>query len=57
MYNSIFIITKRDFLKKLNGIEREIMEMSNTIETCEEYDFDHAYNLLFSWCQNLIKRI
>lgn len=46
-----FIATKQSLLWALTGQDREVLEMSMTLLTAETYDFDAAFDLLFTWCQ------
>ena len=46
-----FIATKQSLLWALKGQDREVLEMSMTLQTAASYDFDAAFQLLFTWCQ------
>lgn len=46
-----FVATKQSLLWALTGQDREVLEMSMTLPTAETYDFDAAFDLLFTWCQ------
>ena len=48
--------TKRELLKALDGLDREVLEMAIQLRNAQEYDFDLAYRLLFRWCQEMICR-
>ena len=39
--------TKRELLKALDGLDREVLEMAIQLRNAQEYDFDLAYRLLF----------
>ena len=46
-----FVATKQSLLWALTGQDREVLEMSMTLPSAETYDFDAAFDLLFTWCQ------
>ncbi len=54
IYNGTFIITKRELIKHLKEKDKEVMEMAIKLKDNTEYDFDYAFEVLFTWCQNAI---
>ena len=52
-----FVQTKRELLECVSGEDREILEMSLSLKDRKDYDFDRAFSLLFSWCQNALAKI
>jgi hypothetical protein len=52
--NGIFYATKQELLEHLTGNDKEVLEMTIQLKHNQEFDFDCAYNLLFSWCQKAI---
>ena len=47
-----FIGTKKELLASLTGQDRLVLEQSAIFARGEAYDFDEAFALLHSWCQN-----
>ncbi len=52
--SGIFIATKRELIQHLKDNDKEVMEMAILIKDNKEYDFDYAFKVLFTWCQNVI---
>lgn len=52
-----FIPTKRELLNHLEGEDKKVMEITASIKSNPEYDFDSAFDTLFAWCQNTLARI
>lgn len=52
--NNVFITTKKELTEKLVGDDKLIMKTAVKLSETPEYDFDDAYNLIFSWCQKKI---
>lgn len=50
-----FIATRQDMLEKTVGLDRDVMSMAMTLAVQEDYDFDAAFELLFTWCQETLK--
>ena len=49
-----FIVTKRELIKHLKNKDKDVMEMAIKLKNNKEYDFDYAFDSLFTWCQNAI---
>lgn len=49
-----FYATKAELLDHLEGQDKEVLAMSLNLADSPEVDFDYAFNLLFSWCQNML---
>lgn len=49
-----FIVTKRELIQHLKNKDKDVMKMAIKLRNNKEYDFDHAFDLLFTWCQNAI---
>lgn len=41
-------------IKHLKNQDKEVMEMAIMLKDNKEYDFNYAFDLLFTWCQNAI---
>jgi hypothetical protein len=52
--SGIFIATKRELIKHLKNKDKEVMEMALMLKDNKEYDFNYAFDVLFTWCQNAI---
>ena len=52
-----FAATKSELLSRLQGRDKEILEMSMFLQNNKDYNFDEAFGLLFDWCQNVIINI
>lgn len=50
----VFCISKNEMLGMLEESDKEIMEISMSIASEEEYDFDQAFETLFQWCQRML---
>ena len=48
-----FAVTKRELKKQVSDSDRVILELS---ESPNDDDFDAAFRLMFSWCQNTFER-
>ena len=46
--------TKQELLMVLSGKNEKVLAKALELATGEPYDFEEAYKLLFSWCQELI---
>lgn len=46
--------TKQELLQALNGKNQRVLAKAWELGKGEPYDFDEAYELLFSWCQEVI---
>ena len=53
----IFYTTKKGLLEILEERDKEIMEISLCIASDEEYDFDRAFDTLFSWCKRTLSEL
>jgi hypothetical protein len=51
----VFVQTKRELLPLLTAEDRKVMETAMRLSNGEDYDFDKAFELLFSWCANTLK--
>ena len=52
--SGIFIDKKRELIKHLKNKDKEVVEMAIMLKDNKEYDFNYAFDLLFTWCQNAI---
>lgn len=50
-----FYNSKKELLGCLEGQDRDVLAMSLNMQS--GLDFDHAFNLLLSWCQNVLIRL
>ena len=46
-----FIATKKELLSALSGKAKKVLENALYLSSQNEYDFDEAFELLFSWCK------
>ncbi|MEA4890369.1 MAG: nucleotidyltransferase domain-containing protein [Clostridiaceae bacterium] len=49
-----FIATKCELVECLNGLDKKIIEMLIKLRDDKEYNFNQAFDLLFTWCQKAI---
>ena len=49
-----FVQTKRELLERLQGMDREVLEMSIAVQS-GDFDFDKAFSLLFEWCRGAMR--
>lgn len=54
-----FYITKKELLCHLDEADKKVMEMSVSLKEKEQYgyDFNQAFEMLFTWCQRLLKEL
>lgn len=52
-----FYNSKTELLGHLEGRDKDVMAMSLNLQNSDEYDFDYAFDLLLSWCQNTLMRL
>lgn len=52
-----FVATKSELLQCLSGKGRDVLELSISLQNKPEYDFDKAFSLIFSWCQETLSRV
>lgn len=52
-----FCATKAELLSELSGEDRDILACAMQLKQGGDYDYDAAYNLLFTWCQHALHRI
>ena len=52
-----FMGTKRELLSVLEGKDRLVLETCISLGDGAEFDFDGAFELLFSWCKEALERI
>lgn len=53
----VFYATKAELFDRLNGQDKEVFAMLLKYQNGQEVDFDEAFSLLFSWCQNALMRL
>lgn len=53
----VFYVTKAELNDHLKGQDREVFAMLLQFQNGKEVDFDEAFSLLFSWCQNALIRL
>ena len=51
-----FVKTKNDLVNCLSGMDRQVLETALAYGQGEDVEFDKAFELLFSWCKNTLKR-
>ncbi len=52
-----FTATKQELINCLEDKDKTVMEMGIKLKNNKEYDFNYAFDVLFTWCQNAIKDI
>lgn len=52
-----FVATKAELLQLSEGKDHEVLERSMTLNNCEKFDFGESFELLFTWCQETLKRL
>lgn len=52
-----FISTKQELLECLQNEDRNVLELSISLQNNSDYDFDSAFSMLFNWCQNALSQI
>ena len=55
--NNVFCNSKNDLTNLLDGKSKEVMLVSRDIQKNAEYDFDYAFDLIFSWCQEAMNKL
>lgn len=53
----VFVRTKSELLILLSGQDRRVLETALKLARREPYDFEEAFSLLFSWCQETMRRL
>lgn len=53
----VFVRTKSELLILLSGQDRRVLETALKLARGEPYDFEEAFSLLFSWCQETMRRL
>lgn len=53
----VFCVTQKELISILDTNDKEIMEISLSIATSEEYDFDKAFSKLFLWCKSVLAEL
>ena len=52
-----FVGTKKELRKALSGKDRLVLETAISLGNGTEFDFDEAFDLLFTWCKETMIRI
>lgn len=52
-----FVSTKQELFECLQGEDKIVLELSISLQNCNNYDFDSTFSALFNWCQNALSRI
>ena len=55
--NGTFIATKEELIKHLKDEDKEVMEMAIELKNSSDYDFEYAFELLYTWCQKSLNNI
>lgn len=51
-----FMQTKQELLEVLTGKNQQVLDKALELSKGKPYDFEEAYELLFSWCQEVIDK-
>ncbi len=57
LYSGNFVPTKRELLACVQGEDKKVLELSISLQNGGDYDFGHAFSVLFDWCRNALSRI
>lgn len=52
-----FVSTKRELLECVQGEDKEVLELSVSLQNGADYDFEKAFSTVFAWCQNALRGI
>ena len=52
-----FIPTKRELLACVQDEDKNVLELSISLQNNIDYDFDEAFSILFHWCQSTLSRL
>lgn len=55
--NGVFVQTKAELLPLLSGMDRLVLETALGLARGGPYDFEKAFSLLFTWCQETMIRL
>lgn len=53
----VFAKTKQELCVKLVETDLEVMETALKLQKSDDYDFEEAFELLFKWCQRIIREV
>ena len=53
--SDLWMMTRAELLEMLRGLDREVLEMAQTVKSAPEYDVEKAYALLFAWCRQFFQ--
>lgn len=53
----VFVPTKRRLLPRLSGKDQQVLQIAMELSGGKAYPFGDLFNLLYSWCQETIRRI
>lgn len=57
LISGVFLSTKAELLKCLEGIHLEILELAQFLREHEDYDISQAFSLLLLWCQEILRSV
>jgi hypothetical protein len=52
-----FVAKKAELLSLLDGNDHAVLKMSMELADCSTYDFDDSFDLLFTWCQQVMRSL
>lgn len=52
-----FVSTKRELLECVQGEDKEVLELSVSLQNGADYDLEKAFSTVFAWCQNALRGI
>ena len=55
--SGVFVGTKRELREALSGKDRLVLDTASFLGNGTEFDFDEAFDLLFTWCKETMIRI
>lgn len=55
--HGVFVQTKAELLSLLSGEDRSVLDTAMQLAQGGKYDFPAAFSLLFSWCQDTMKKL
>lgn len=53
----VFVPTKARLLPQLSGRDQAVLSTAIRLQSCDEYDFGESFELLFVWCQEVIRSL
>ncbi len=52
--SGVFVKTKQELLERLPEEDKKVLQTAMNLGNDGEYDFEHAFSLIFNWCRNAL---